>query len=126
MKTIKSIMKIFLASSLLLPFAAQAGPGDCSVELGVGLMSGVELAIINANYLGKRATSDESSLQVKLGSARVKVDKDKILNAVEKLEAISSKASGWTDPLITRKPKLLDATGINTAVGAAIACVNGL
>jgi len=126
MKTIKTIMKVLFASSLLLPFAAQAAPGECSIELGVDGVTGVGYAIANAVYTGKRDASDRTSLEVKLASAKVKVDRDKIDNAIEKLDAISDKASDWADSFITRKTKLEDASDINTAVTAAIMCVGAL
>jgi hypothetical protein len=112
----KTIVKVILAISFMLPLAAQAAPGDCSVEFG-----GVAQAIDDAIYLGKRPLMSESSLEVKLESAIAKVSHDKFDDAVEKLEELS-----WADPLITRKVKLEDATGINDAVALAIICVASL
>jgi hypothetical protein len=117
----KTIVKVILAISFMLPLAAQAAPGDCSVEFG-----GVAQAIDDAIYLGKRPLMSESSLEVKLESAIAKVSHDKFDDAVEKLEELSDKATGWADPLITRKVKLEDATGINDAVALAIICVASL
>jgi len=112
------MMKVLLASSLLLPYAAQAAPGDCSTELGA-----VATAIESADYLGTRnADMNRSNLIAKLDAAYAKLDLDKFSDAIDKLLNISDKATAWADPDL-RKPKLLDATGINEAVGDAITCV---
>jgi len=111
-------MKVLFASSLLLPFAAQAAPGDCSTELGA-----VATAIESANYLGTRnADMNRSSLLTKLDAAYAKLDLDKFSDAIDKLLTISDKATAWADPDL-RKPKLDNATDINEAVGEAITCV---
>lgn len=113
-----------LAVSLMLgPVAvANAGhfSGDCYVELNA-----VEAAIDNAVFMGKRADTNESNLRAKLEAADAKLSQDKPSDAIDKLEDISDKATDWAE---APKAKLDDddATGINNAVAAAIACVGAL
>jgi len=92
--------------------------GACAVELNA-----VEAAINAAVFQGQRANSDKSNLLAKLDAADAKVDLAKFSDAVDKLGEISDKA---TELANASKPKLADATGINTAVSDAIACVGKL
>ena len=122
MKTIKSLTKVILASALLLPFYAQAAPGDCSEWLHIG--DGYLAAAISGGlYTGKRAATDESNLLTKLAAAEAKVSFDKFSDAIDKLDQISEKA---TDLANAQKSKLDDATAINNAVTDAIGCVAAL
>ena len=92
--------------------------GACALELNA-----VEAAINAAVFQGQRANTDKSNLLAKLDAADAKVDLDKFSDAVDKLDDISDKASELAN---AAKAKLADATGINTAVSAAIACVGSL
>ena len=116
----KTILKVLLTSALLLPFVAQAAPGDCATELGA-----VEFAIMSGNFDidPRRGESNRSNLITKLDAVEGKVGLDKFSDAIDKLMDISDKATAWADPDVSRKLKLEDATGINNAVGAAIVCV---
>lgn len=108
-----------LAVTMMLATApASAAPGDCQAELDA-----VAVAIDSANFLGKKALMDETNMEAKLDAAEAKVARDKFSDAIDKLLNISDKATALaTAP----KPKLDDATGINTAVSAAIICVGAL
>lgn len=92
--------------------------GACALELNA-----VETAINAAVFQGPRANTDKSNLLAKLDAADAKVDLGKFSDAVDKLGEISDKA---TELANAPKPKLADATGINTAVSDAIACVGRL
>ncbi len=112
-----------VAVGLALGFAvtggsAQAAQGECAYELAA-----VGVAIDAATFLSKNADMDESNLLAKLEAAGAKVALDKYSDAVDKLEDISDKATALAN---APKAKLDDATGINGAVAAAIACVGGV
>ena len=127
MKTIKTIMKVLFASVLLLPFAAQAAPGDCgywlNVDNGVVKDGLIAQAIDDAYFIGKRADTDESNLIAKLAASGAKVSQNKFSDAIDKLMQISDKATALAS---AQKAKLDDATGINIAVTDALACVGPL
>ena len=92
--------------------------GACAFELNA-----VEAAIRGAVFQGQNATTDQSNLLAKLEAANAKVAEGKFSDAVDKLDDISDKATALAG---APKPKLADATAINTAVTAAIACVGRL
>ena len=127
MKTIKMIL---LASFLVLPITLQAGKPvrddpvcdfnwtACSTQI-----ADVGIAIDDAAFLTSRAVSNESNLVAKLDAAEAKLSCGKLSDAMDKLLDISDKATAWAG---APKPKLVDATGINGAVGAALLCIGGL
>ena len=92
--------------------------GSCGSELNA-----VEAAIESGVFLGNKATTGESNLLAKLEAANAKILLGKFSDAVDKLQDISDRATALAD---APKPKLEDATGINGAVGDAIACVGAL
>jgi len=92
--------------------------GACAYEL-----NGVEAEITAARFLGNRAEMDRTNMLAKLDAADAKVDLGKFSDAIDKLMDISDKATALAD---APKAKLDDASGINTAVSAAIACVGKL
>jgi long-subunit fatty acid transport protein len=92
--------------------------GACAFELNA-----VEAAIQGAAFQGQNATTDQSNLLAKLEAANAKVADGKFSDAVDKLDEISDRATTLAG---APKPKLADATAINTAVTAAIACVGRL
>jgi hypothetical protein len=92
--------------------------GACAFELNA-----VEAAIRSATFAGQNATTDQSNLLAKLEAANAKVAEGKFSDAVDKLDDISDKATALAG---AAKPKLADATAINTAVASAIACVGRL
>src|SRR5690606_30236564 len=92
--------------------------GSCGSEL-----SAVGAAIQSAEFLGRKAATDQTNLMAKLEAAAAKVQLTKYSDAVDKLQDISDTATALAD---APKPKLEDATGINTAVIEAIACVGAL
>ena len=92
--------------------------GACAFELNA-----VEAAIQGGAFQGQNASTDRSNLLAKLEAANAKVAARKFSDAVDKLDEISDKATALAG---APKPKLADATAINTAVAAAIACVGGL
>jgi hypothetical protein len=92
--------------------------GACAFELNA-----VEAAIRGATFTGQNATTDQSNLLAKLEAANAKVAEGKFSDAVDKLDDISDKATALAG---AAKPKLADATAINTAVAGAIACVGRL
>jgi len=100
------------------PAAASHYTGSCSTELNA-----VEAAIVDAVFLGRKAVTDESNLVAKLDAAAAKIALQKYSDAIDKLENISDTATALAG---ATKPKLEDATGINSAVSAAITCVGGL
>lgn len=80
---------------------------------------------LDANFTGRRASSDESNLLTKLDAACAKINHDKYTDTEDKLMEISDKATTLADP--TRgKSKLDDATDINTTASDTIVCVSGL
>jgi len=90
--------------------------GVCALELNT-----LEQAINDANFLGPRAASNRSNLLTKLEAAAAKLVQAKPSDAIDKLQSISDSA---TDLANAAKPKLEDATVINTSAGAAIQCVS--
>ena len=97
---------------------ASAAPGDCAAEL-----LAVDAAIRDAEFLGTKATTDESNMLAKLAAAQAKVDLNKYSDAVDKLQNISDTATTLAN---APRPKLVDASGINGAVATAIGCVAAL
>jgi hypothetical protein len=92
--------------------------GSCANELNA-----VETAIQAGVFLGQNAATDQSNLLAKLEAAGAKIQLGKAADAVDKLQDISDKATALAE---APKPKLADATVINAAVTAAIACVGTL
>jgi len=125
MKTIKVML---LAAFLILPISSQAAKGgkppsdSCVTDWSACSVyrDSVRAAILGAGYLGKQAASSESNLIVKLDSAEAKLTCDKVGDAVDKLEEISSKAYDLVD---ARKPKLVSSYDIDNAVSDAIGCL---
>jgi hypothetical protein len=83
----------------------------------------VDLAIGDAEFIGKRADRSESSLREKLQAAIAKIKDEKFSDAIGKLIDISEKADALAS---AKKPKLKDDMGISVAVLAATVCINGL
>lgn len=104
----------------LLAIAADAAAysGQCATEL-----NGVEAAILGSAFIGQKAGTDQSNLLAKLSAAEAKVQLSKFSDAVDKLMDISDTATALAG---AAKPKLADATAINTAVIAAVTCVGAL
>ena len=121
MKISKGVTSALLVAAMgMWSGAASANhfTGACAAELNA-----VETAVQTATFLGQRATTDQSNLLAKLEAAEAKVQLGKFSDAVDKLTDISDKA---TELANASKPKLADATGINSAVASAIACVGRL
>ncbi len=126
----KTIIKVLLASSLLLPFATQAAPDECSAWLatefdsnGTVIYGEVAMAIDEGVYTRKRASTDESNLLAKLAAAEGKVWHNKFSNAIATLEQMTDKATSLVE---SPKPKLEDANDINYALASAMDCVGNL
>lgn len=100
------------------PAAATHYAGPCGTELNA-----VEAAILGGQFLGRKAGTDQSNLITKLDAAAAKIALQKYSDAIDKLENISDTATALAG---ATKPKLNDATGINSAVSTAITCVGGL
>ena len=119
MSSVRSLVISFIVFTVLGLWLgiADAGhfTGACSAELNA-----VEQAINDGEFLGNKASTDQSNLLVKLQAAAGKLSLQKFSDAVDKLQDISDTATALaTAP----KPKLRDATTINDAVIDAIACV---
>ena len=108
---------VSLGILMFVPGTSQAShyTGSCSLELNA-----VETSINSAVFLGRNATTDKSNLLAKLDAANAKISQAKYGDAIDKLVDISDAATALAG---AAKPKLDDATGINTAVGAAVSCV---
>ena len=109
---------LMLASALAGLAAGVAHATDvttCSTEIGQ-----VKQAIDAATFFGQNATSNESNLLAKVNSATAKLGQNKPADAIDNLMSVSDKA---TDLATAPKPKLDDASAINTAVTGAIACI---
>jgi hypothetical protein len=102
----------------MLVSTSQASEALCGVAMG-----DVATAIEAGTYYGRKADSNESSLEVKLVAAETKLTYYKFEDAVDKLYDISEKATAWAD---APKSKLDDATAINYAVADAISCIGSL
>jgi len=130
----KAIKMMLLAGLLMLPFVSQAdehercwtgGTAICAANLqDVG--AAIDAAWDAGWFTSKRAESDYSNLCAKLAAAGAKLNLGKDSNAVDKLGAISDKATDLVDPPRGKKSKLEDATAINNAVTNAITCIGGL
>jgi hypothetical protein len=96
--------------------SAHAMGGPCDAQFAA-----VESAINDATFLGKNAAGDEASLVAKVAAAEEKAAEGKALDAIAKLEDISSTADALA---AAPKPKLQDASAIDAAVADAIACLN--
>ncbi len=118
----KKILFVGALASMTLLGAGTANAshitGSCAAEL-----NGIESAIDGAVFLSKRAEMDKTNLLAKLDAADAKLDREKFSDAIDKLLAISNKA---TDMAGARKAKLDDASGINIAVSDALICVGAL
>ena len=111
---------VLLISALALvafPDRAAADPfeGSCRTKLDA-----LDDAIETAVFLGRNSSS-RSNLIAKLEAAAAKLSLGKLADAVDKLLDISEKA---TVMATANKPKLEDATNINSAVAEAIGCVS--
>lgn len=115
-KTAGSILLGIASALLYIPGTVYADhfTGQCATELNA-----VEQAITDGNFLGKRATTDQSNLLVKLEAANAKIAQLKYSDAIDKLTAISDTATALAGAV---KPKLEDATTINTTVAGAVSC----
>jgi hypothetical protein len=89
--------------------------GTCGDELNV-----VEQEILAANFMGRKAETDQDNMLAKLEAAYIKIGAGKFVDAADKLLDISDKATALAT---ARKPKLEDATGINEAVIEALVCL---
>ena len=115
------VSKTLVAATLLfsgVTAASAAYFGNCATELNA-----VEAAILNSQFTGNKAATDQSNLLVKLQAAEAKVTLAKYSDAVDKLQDISDTATALAS---AAKAKLTDATAINNAVIAATACVANL
>jgi hypothetical protein len=92
----------------------------CSDELAT-----VQTKLDDGIYQGRKATTIQSNLDMKLAAAKTKLTYYKFDDAVEKLYDISEKATAWADA-DAPKAKLVDATAINDAVADAISCIGSL
>jgi hypothetical protein len=127
MKTTRVTLKVLLASLFMLPFAAQAAKGDCAYEVGK-----VDEAIMAGDFLGSskpaskwtksktKIGNNQSNLLAKLDAAEAKINLDKFSDAIDKFYYLSERA---TVLATAQKPKLVDASEINSTAGAAMACV---
>ena len=88
----------------------------CSDEL-----TAVSNAIGQAQFLGKNAAADASNLNGKVEEATAKAEQVKFADSIAKLADISSTATALAS---APKPKLADASGINSAVDRAVACLS--
>lgn len=77
-------------------------------------------AINAAVFLGATASSNKSNLLAKVEGASAKLARDKPLDAIDIFLSISAKATELAD---APKPKLQDATEINSSAEVAITCV---
>ena len=84
-------------------------------------LNSVEAAINAAAFSGRG--NDQTNLQTKLDAAAAKIGLGKFSDAVDKLMDISDKATALATAV---KPKLDDASAINSAVADAITCVGSL
>jgi hypothetical protein len=111
------VLTLFMAAMGMWTSVASANhfTGACAFELNA-----VEAAIHGATFSGQNATTDQTNLLAKLEAANAKIAEGKFSDAVDKLDEISDKATALAG---AAKPKLADATGINTAVASAISCV---
>lgn len=108
---------VCLGILMVVPGTSQAShyTGSCSQELNA-----VEASINSGVFLGRKASTDKTNLLAKLDAANAKISQAKYGDAIDKLMDISDTATVLAD---ATKPKLDDATGINTAVSAAITCI---
>lgn len=110
------VMLITLGVLLLLPSMGNAAhyAVQCATEL-----NSLEMAIEDANFIGRRSATNRSNLLAKLEAANAKISLYKYSDAIDKLEAISDNATNLAD---AQKQKLADATAINVAVSNSISC----
>ena len=90
----------------------------CSQEL-----ENVRTAILNSNFLGSNADKSRDSLLVKAAAAEAKAEEGKLVDAVAKLDDLAQSAAALAD---APKPKLEDTVAIDSAVAAAVACLDGV
>lgn len=97
--------------------ASAAYSGPCQAQFTT-----LEFAIRNAVFLGAKASTDQTNLLAKLGAAQAKATEEppKFGDAIDKLQDISDTASALAN---ATKPKLQDATAINTAVIDTMRCL---
>ena len=109
-----------IAATMLLvgSFSTAHAATVCSTEMD-GLYDEIGLAV----YHGRKAATNESGLYAKYDAADAKLGEYKFSDAIDKVYDISDKATDWAN---APKAKLEDATGINTAVSAAIGCIGSL
>lgn len=106
------------SAALAVSTAATAFDGACATELNA-----LESSIQSASFIGPKASTDQSNLLAKLTAAEAKVTQRKFSDAIDKLTDITDTATALAT---AAKPKLVDATAINTSTAAAMACVGGL
>ena len=121
-KLIQFSRKVFISLCILLLSTSVSNAahydGQCFTELNA-----VELAVENANFVGKRAETNRSNLLAKLEAANAKITLLKYSDAVDKLTDISGAATTLAN---APKQKLEDATDINNATTNAISCTGAL
>ncbi|HJV26570.1 MAG TPA: hypothetical protein VJ673_12855 [Aromatoleum sp.] len=121
-----SFAKRTLAAALISAIgtiaAGQAHATHYTVACGTEL-NAVEAAIMAGLFLGKNASGDQGNLLAKLDAAAAKILLQKYADAIDKLEDVSNTATALAG---ASKPKLDDATAINSSVRAAIGCVGSL
>jgi len=130
-KTIKTIFKVLFASSLLLPFAAQASHPACDWSLDAvaeAINDGAasefrDSATKPSRKPGANSDTNRLNLLTKLADASVKYHKHAYERASTKLSDISDKATAWENAEDDKK-KLVDASAINGAVLEAIDCID--
>lgn len=100
--------------------AAELSSTACGAELDA-----LRSAIADADFIGKSAAKEESSLQLKVDAVQVKLAEGKTADSIQKLEDIRATVLALGT---AAKPKLdaTDAAAINAAVDAAEACIQAL
>jgi hypothetical protein len=119
--------KMVIPAVILLMVALGAWNGHASASHFTGpcadQLNAVESAIQAGVFVGKSASTDQTNLLAKLEGAAAKIQLQKFPDAVDKLLNISDTATALaTAP----KPKLEDASAINTAVVTAVTCAGAL
>ena len=118
MKYSKMVAMLLVTSSPMLISTVYASEPPCGDDMAI-----VQFAIDTGIYDGKKATGNQSNLDMKLAAAEAKLVLLKRDDAVDKLYDISEKATAWAN---APKAKLDDATAINDAVADAISCIGSL
>ena len=122
-------MKKHIVLSVMIVAGLLAAAGSSSVRAAAELscqpcaaeFAAVEDAILNATFLGQNAGKAQVGLLDKLTQAADKAEQGKVADSIAKLEDIVATANALA---AAPKPKLEDASGINAAVNATIACLS--